>query len=97
MRLFFSADLTNGALEDPQLAGADVRRLGNEINYQAERGGRRYNVIERRYALTPQREGHLEIPPVAFQGDMVNMADPDAFFGNGTPVSASSPTVTWCC
>ena len=94
LRLFFSADLTNGALEDPQLAGADVRRLGNEINYQAERGGRRYNVIERRYALTPQREGHLEIPPVAFQGDMVNMADPDAFFGNGTPVSASSPTVT---
>lgn len=94
LRLFFAADLTNGALEDPQLAGVDVRRLGNEINYQAERGGRRYNVIERRYALTPQREGHLEIPPVAFQGDMVNMADPDAFFGSGTPVSASSPTVS---
>ncbi|HET6553693.1 MAG TPA: BatD family protein [Dyella sp.] len=93
LRLFFAADLTNGALEDPQLAGVDVRRLGNEINYQAERGGRRYNVIERRYALTPQREGHLEIPPVAFQGDMVSMADPNAFFGNGTPVSASSPAV----
>jgi len=94
LRLFFAADLTNGALEDPQLAGVDVRRLGNEINYQAERGGRRYNVIERRYALTPQREGHLDIPPVAFQGDMVSMADPNAFFGSGTPVSASSPGVS---
>jgi len=94
LRLFFAADLTNGALEDPQLAGVDVRRLGNEINYQAERGGRRYNVIERRYALTPQREGHLDIPPVAFQGDMVSMADPNAFFGSGTPVSASSPSVS---
>ncbi|WP_130619754.1 BatD family protein [Dyella amyloliquefaciens] len=94
LRLFFAADLTNGALEDPQLAGVDVRRLGNEINYQAERGGRRYNVIERRYALTPQREGRLDIPPVAFQGDMVSMADPNAFFGSGTPVSASSPAVT---
>ncbi|WP_338065711.1 BatD family protein [Dyella jiangningensis] len=93
LRLFFAADLTNGALEDPQLAGVDVRRLGNEINYQAERGGRRYNVIERRYALTPQREGRLEVPPVAFQGDMVSMADPNAFFGSGTPVSASSPRV----
>lgn len=94
LRLFFAADLTNGALEDPQLAGVDVRRLGNEINYQAERGGRRYNVIERRYALTPQREGRLDIPPVAFQGDMVSMADPNAFFGSGTPVSASSPGVS---
>lgn len=92
-RLFFVANLTDGALEDPQLAGVDVQRLGNEINYQAERGGRRYNVIERRYALTPQREGHLEIPPVAFQGDMVDMADPNAFFGNATPVTASSPAV----
>lgn len=93
-RLYFAANLTNGALEDPQLAGVDVRRLGDEINYQAERGGRRYNVIERRYAVTPQRDGHLEIPPVAFQGDMVDMNDPDAFFGNATPVSASSPAVS---
>ncbi|WP_430387638.1 BatD family protein [Dyella sp. 20L07] len=93
LRLYFAADLSNGALEDPQLAGVDVRRLGDEINYQAERGGRRYNVIERRYALTPQRDGHLNIPSVAFQGDMVDMADPDAFFGHATPVSASSPAV----
>ncbi|MFC4528782.1 protein BatD [Dyella halodurans] len=93
MRLYFVANLTNGALEDPQLAGVDVRPLGGETNYQAERAGRRYNVVERRYALMPQREGHLVIPPVAFQGDMVNLADPDAFFGNATPVSASSPPV----
>lgn len=94
VRLYFATDLTNGALEDPQLAGVDVRRLGNETNYQAERGGRRYNVIERRYALTPQREGHLTIPSVAFQGDMVDMADPDSFFGHAAPVSASSPPVS---
>ncbi len=93
LRLYFVANLTNGALEDPQLTGVDVRRLGDEINYQAERGGRRYNVVERRYALIPQRDGRLEIPPVPFQGDMVDMADPDAFFGNATPVSASSPAV----
>jgi hypothetical protein len=94
VRLFFAADLTSGSLEDPLLAGVDVRRLGDEINYQAERGGRRYNVIERRYALIPQRAGRLEIPPLAFQGDMIDMADPNAFFGNATPVSASSPPVT---
>ena len=93
VRLFFATDLTSGALEDPQLAGIDFRRLGDEINYQAERGGRRYNVIERRYAAMPQREGHLQIPAVAFQGESVNMANPDAFFGNGTPITAASPAV----
>lgn len=93
VRLFFATDLTSGALEDPQVAGVDFRRLGDEINYQAERSGRRYNVIERRYAATPQREGHLQIPAVAFQGESVNMANPDAFFGNGTPITAASPVV----
>lgn len=93
VRLFFATDLTSGALEDPQVAGIDFRRLGDEINYQAERGGRRYNVIERRYAVTPHREGHLQIPSVAFQGESVSMANPDAFFGNGTPVTAASPAV----
>lgn len=93
LRLFFATDLTSGALEDPQVAGVDFRRLGDEINYQAERGGRRYNVIERRYAATPQREGQLQIPSVAFQGESVNMANSEAFFGNGTPITASSPTV----
>ncbi|PXV59649.1 Oxygen tolerance [Dyella jiangningensis] len=93
VRLFFATDLTSGSLEDPQVTGVDFRRLGGEINYQAERGGRRYNVIERRYAATPQREGRVQIPSVAFQGESVNMANPDAFFGNGTPVSAASPAV----
>lgn len=93
VRLFYATDLTSGALEDPQVTGIDFRRLGDEITYQAERGGRRYNVIERRYAATPQREGHLQIPAVAFQGESVNMANPDAFFGNGTPITAASPVV----
>lgn len=93
VRLFFATDLTSGALEDPQVTGIDFRRLGDEINYQAERGGRRYNVIERRYAVTPQREGHLQIPSVGFQGESVSMANPDAFFGNGTPITAASPPV----
>lgn len=93
VRLFFATDLTSGALEDPQVTGIDFRRLGDEINYQAERGGRRYNVIERRYAAIPQREGRLKIPSVAFQGEAVNMTNADAFFGNGTPVTAASPAV----
>lgn len=94
LRLFYAAESTiSGGLDNPALPGVDVRALGREINYQAERDGKRYNVVERRYALTPQHEGRMQIPGVPFQGESVNMSNPDAFFGNGEPVSAVSPPV----
>jgi hypothetical protein len=94
LRLFYTTSFSSGALDDPRLAGVDIQQLGNELSYQAERGGRRYTVIERRYAVTPQRVGQWVIPPVPFQGEVVNFADSEAFFGNGTPLSASSPPVS---
>jgi hypothetical protein len=91
VRLYFAASLSSGALDDPQLPGVDVRRLGDDLNYTAERDGKTWHVIERRYALVPQRAGALAIPPLNFQGEMVDPSDPDSFFGMGSPVSATSP------
>lgn len=93
VRLYFAASLSNGAMDEPQASGAELSKLGDDANYQAERGGRRYNVIERRYALVPQRAGHIEIGPVSFQGELIDMADPNSFFGSTRAVSAASPAV----
>lgn len=93
VRLYFAASLSNGAMDEPQASGAELNKLGDDRNYQAERGGRRYNVIERRYALIPQRAGHIEIAPVSFQGELIDMADPNSFFGSTRAVSAASPAV----
>lgn len=93
VRLFFAASLSNGAMDEPHADGAELNKLGDDANYQAERGGRRYNVIERRYALIPQRAGHIEIAPVSFQGELIDMADPNSFFGSTRAVSAASPPV----
>jgi hypothetical protein len=93
VRLYYAAALSSGSLADPQLAGMDIRRLGDDINYDTERGGRSFHVIERRYALVPQHAGRIEIPSLDFQGEMVDPTDPDSFFGMGTPVSAASPVV----
>jgi len=94
VRLYFAASLSSGALDDLQLAGVDVRRLGDDLNYTAERDGRSWHVIERRYALVPQRAGTLAIPPLNFQGEMVDPTDPDSFFGMGRMVSAASPALS---
>lgn len=103
VRLFFDVNLNSGSLPDPHADGVDLRRLGGDTNYDAERNGHRYHVIERRYALTPQRAGSVTIPSVEFQGEAMdagNPNDPGNFFGQGglfgntSPVTADSSPVT---
>ncbi|HET6431583.1 BatD family protein [Dyella sp.] len=90
VKLYFTANLANASLADPRIDGVDVSRIGGDTDYQSERNGRIYNVIERHYVLLPQREGTLDIPPVQFQGDLLDPNDPDSFLGMGAPVSARS-------
>jgi BatD DUF11 like domain len=103
VRLFFDVNLNNGTLPDPHPDGTDVRKLGGDTDYEAVRSGRRYHVIERRYALIPQRAGSLTIPSIEFQGEAVdptNPNDPGSFFGQGglfgntSPVTADSSPIT---
>jgi len=94
VKLFYTANLANASLGDPRIDGVDVSRIGGDTDYQAERNGRIYNVIERRYVLVPQRPGELTIPPIPFQGDLLDPNDPDSFLGMGAPVSAQSSPLT---
>jgi hypothetical protein len=64
----------NGSsLSEPELEEGDavIKRLGEDSNYQTVRNGKRYTVIERRYAIYPQQSGPLTIKPVLFTGQMV--------------------------
>jgi hypothetical protein len=62
VRLFYQAKLLEGSLSEPEPNNALVHRLGKDREYSAERNGRRYQVIERRYAIFPQASGKLELP-----------------------------------
>ncbi|HVC15895.1 MAG TPA: BatD family protein [Rhodanobacter sp.] len=94
VRLYYAVNISGGSLDTPQIDGVDVSRAGNDLNYDAERGGRQYHVLERRYALVPQHAGQLDIPALNFQGDAVDPNDPNSFFGASTPVSARAPAQT---
>ena len=93
VRLFFATSISDGSLEAPQLNGLQFNKIGDDTNYSVERGGRQYHVLERRYAVVPQRAGHVEIPAVNFQGVAMDPSDPDSFFGARKPVTASAPPV----
>ncbi|MEZ5581408.1 MAG: hypothetical protein R3F37_00205 [Candidatus Competibacteraceae bacterium] len=67
VRLLFAVPLLDGSLDAPQPANAVVERLGDDVSYETQRNGRRYRVIERRYALFAQRSG-ADDSALEFQG-----------------------------
>jgi len=93
VKLYYVFDLTDGNLNEPQADGLGVQRLGQDKAYNATLGGRRYHVVERHYALTPERSGAIEIPGLAFRGTALDVTDPTGFFSRGRSVSAHSDAV----
>jgi len=70
VRIFYQANLTEAAINPPSPAQASVRLL-DEIPYQSDRNGERYRVLERRYAIFPERSGTLTIPPMQLSGRLI--------------------------
>ncbi len=88
VRFHYALNLTDGAVEELNLADAVVQKLGQDRSYDAERAGRRYRVMERRYAVTAQKSGSLTLPALSFRGRALSGNDPNAlFFGRGRAVS----------
>ncbi len=77
VKLYYAVNLVDGNLDDPQAKGVVVRKLGPDSRYRAQMGGRNYNVVERHYALTPENNGSVSLPPIVFRGHAL---DPNAGF-----------------
>lgn len=91
VRFYYALNLTDGAVEELNVADAVVQKLGQDRSYDAERAGRRYRVMERRYAVTAQKSGGLTLPVLNFRGRALSGNDPNAlFFGRGRAVNTRS-------
>ncbi len=93
VKLYFSFGLTDGNLSEPQADGIVVQRLGQDKRYLATVGDKRYHVMERNYALTPEKSGVLSLPALVFRGNALDAADPTGFFSRPRTVGASSDRV----
>lgn len=74
VRVFYQQNLTEAAISQPEPEPASVRLL-QETPYQAERGGERYRVLERRYAVFPERSGQMTLPAMQLSGRLVERRD----------------------
>ncbi|HTT08520.1 MAG TPA: BatD family protein [Gammaproteobacteria bacterium] len=65
-------DVDEPVLEDPKtVSGAIlIKKLGRDKITRTTREGRHYDVLERVYAIYPQRTGDITIPPITFQGQI---------------------------
>ncbi|HUW29319.1 MAG TPA: BatD family protein [Sulfuriferula sp.] len=74
VRLYSALSLGDGSnLSDPEFPKMDavVERLGTDRPFQVVRNGQAYSVIERRYAVFPQKSGQFNSSPVVFDGSVV--------------------------
>lgn len=69
--IYFSGDLQRGNLSEPQLEGAEIQRVGQDVEGSALVNGVRYRTITRRYSITPQRSGSVTIAPPLFSGEVI--------------------------
>lgn len=93
VRLFYAVSLLDGQLDEPAGDGLQVRRIGDDVNYTRQLDGRRYNVVERRYAVSADRSGSLQLGPVGFRGRVAAPGRYGSFFNQGTPLSTGSQAI----
>ncbi|HSD17696.1 MAG TPA: BatD family protein [Thermomonas sp.] len=91
VRLHYAVPLMSGQLDQDPPSGASLRQVGEDLTYQREIEGRRYNVVERRYLLIPERSGVLVLPGARFNGQAMGGFFDQVFDDGRKAVSAAAP------
>jgi hypothetical protein len=81
VRLFYLPGV-DGALGDPSADGARLVKLDRDHRYMANRNGYAYKVIERSWALIPQRSGAITVQGPEFQGQRIAAGNPGTWFND---------------
>jgi hypothetical protein len=73
LRLYVGVTTGRATLTAPETMGVEaiVEKLGEDSSYTTTRGGRMFNVRERRYAIFPQQPGALTIGPVTYEAMVI--------------------------
>jgi hypothetical protein len=86
VRVLRRVNISGADLSEPAAPDALVQRLGDDRRYASQRGGQQYAVIERKYAIFPQKSGTLRIEPLTLQAQVVDGARSrfNSFFSQST-------------
>jgi hypothetical protein len=94
IRLYYAVPLVSGQLDQDAPQGATLRKVGQDVQFQQELQGRRYNVVERRYLLIGESSGRIVLPGARFRGQGVGGFFDDLFGDGRRPLAADAPPRT---
>lgn len=92
IKLHIGVQLQRGSLTEPVLEGASIEQVGKDVESDGIVNGKRYRIIERTYAITPEQSGEYTLVTPLFSGDvMVQSQRRSGFlsFGETKPVNVS--------
>lgn len=75
VKLHFAAELKRGSLTEPSLENANITQIGKDIENETIINGRRYRVIERTYAISPQQSGSFVLKSPVFSGEVMTQSN----------------------
>lgn len=91
VRVFYGRNFVMGQVSEPQLDNALVLQMGDNREYTAIRGGLSYRVVERQYAIFPQRTGKLILPAPVLDGEVAEFLPGPRHHRHVTPRGMSNP------
>lgn len=92
IKLHIGVQLQRGSLTEPNLPNAIIEQIGKDTESDGIVNGKRYRIIERTYAITPEQSGKFTLDTPMFSGDiMVQSRRRSGFlsFGETKPVNIS--------
>jgi len=71
VKLHIGVQLQRASLTEPTLDGANIIQIGEDQESDNIINGKRYRIIERTYAITPEQSGELTLVSPMFSGEMM--------------------------
>lgn len=86
LKLFSKVNMTQATITEPVLNDAVIVRLGEDKTYNTQHKGDNYVVVEREYAIFPQKSGAMTIEPLTLTTSIVvsNNRRYNSFFSQQT-------------
>ena len=96
VKLFLSSNIERGSLQAPEMQNAEITQLGEDKQYTEIVNGRRYQIIERQFAVVPQASGEFTLRGPIFTGEVMaaNTNQRFGFFNRTQQINRVGPDIT---
>ncbi|MDO6567087.1 BatD family protein [Alteromonas sp. 1_MG-2023] len=96
IKLHLATNIERGSLQSPTMQNAEVKQLGDDKQYTDIVNGRRYQVIERQFAIVPQASGEFTIRGPVFTAEVAaaNTNQRFGLFNRTQQVNRVGPDIT---